>query len=434
MNLVRIMVGDVRLRLEELPSESVHCVVTSPPYWGLRNYGVDGQLGLEETPEAYVANMVAVFREVRRVLRSDGTLWLNLGDSYATGAGKVGDCHGGGEQGARWKGETMRSSERSGYSGKHGYRVGPLTQPNRLPIAGLKPKDLIGIPWRVAFALQADGWWLRQDIIWQKPNPMPESVTDRCTKAHEYIFLFTKSPVYYYDHEALKEPATPRADARPFGQCGGARNGDEGKIYRSGNSKRKPASARGVPVDTQGRSAGAVAGSVPWEGNTRNKRSVWTITTKPFTEAHFATFPPELPEACIRAGTSARGVCPKCGAPWKRMTETDRSFQSGSGRAGNLPDGKNGKNLQGGGQTLDIRRGPVTQSKTVGWEASCDCPLNEPKPANVFDPFNGAGTTGLVSCRLGRNYMGIELNPIYAEMSRRRIEAEAGMLAEVTVA
>ncbi len=264
----RIIIGDALAELRNLPPDSVDCCVTSPPYWGLRDYGVDGQIGLESTPAAFIDRLVDVFREVRRVLRPDGTLWLNLGDCYATGAGKVGDHPGGGEQGANW--------------------AGAKTQPNRMSIAGLKPKDLVGMPWRVAFALQADGWWLRQDIIWAKPNPMPESVTDRCTKAHEYVFLLTKSERYHFDAEAMAEPA-----GRPGG---------------SGNKERRPASARGVPVDTGGKSAGGVAGSVPWQGATRNKRSVWTVATQPFKEAHFATFPPALIEPCIMAGCRVGGT------------------------------------------------------------------------------------------------------------------------------
>jgi DNA modification methylase len=248
-----MLICDCREILRALPDESVHCVVTSPPYWGLRDYGIAGQLGLEPTPDAYVANMVDVFREVRRVLRRDGTLWLNLGDSYF-GTGK---------------GPTPPT-------GIHGNNGIPY------PIKGvysdgiLKQKDLCGIPWRVAFALQTDGWYLRQDIIWSKPNPMPESVTDRCTKAHEYIFLLSKSERYYYDQEAIAEPITQSTIER-------------------------------LSQPTLDQQEGGVAGSVPWEGMSRNKRSVWEVTTQPFSEAHFGTFPPALIEPCILAG------CPKDG-------------------------------------------------------------------------------------------------------------------------
>jgi len=244
-----------------LADGSVHCCVTSPPYWWLRDYGAPGQLGLERTPEEYVARMVAVFREVRRVLRDDGTLWLNLGDCYATGAGKVGECPGGGKQGDNWKGAT--------------------TSPNRMPLFGLKPKDLVGIPWRVAFALQADGWYLRSDIIWAKPNPMPESVTDRPTKAHEYLFLLTKSKTYYYDAEAIKEAGS--------GRCPG------NKQYKYDGLKGHE-TKHGILAQS----------NVPQVS--RDKRTVWTVATQPYSGAHFATFPPKLIEPCILAGCPVGGV------------------------------------------------------------------------------------------------------------------------------
>ena len=226
-----ILLGDCLASLQTLPDGSIDCCVTSPPYWGLRDYGVDGQLGLEKTPEEYVANMVAVFREVRRVLKEDGTLWLNLGDSYATG------------------------------------------------------KQLVGIPWRVAFALQADGWYLRQDIIWHKPNPMPESVRDRCTKAHEYIFLLAKAPRYYFDSEAMKEPSVTGGAAGlgfyPNRAVAMGRN-------PSGNESKDPRQ-----------------GTRPMS---RNRRSVWKVTTRPYKGAHFAVYPPELIRPCIKAGCRPGGT------------------------------------------------------------------------------------------------------------------------------
>lgn len=251
--------GDALTELRAMPYGSVQCVVTSPPYWGLRDYGTTGQLGLEATPELYVAGLVEVFREVHRVLRDDGTLWLNLGDCYATGGGRVGEAPGGGKQGEAWR---IR---------------GLMTTPNRMPIPGLKPKDLVGIPWRVAFALQADGWWLRSDIVWSKPNPMPESVTDRPTKAHEYLFLMAKAESYYYDGAAIAERSV---SDHPSGN-GYAR--EPRLTYRDENGPR---------------------GNVEqWQMSpTRNRRTVWTITT-PFAEAHFATFPQALVEPCILAGT-----------------------------------------------------------------------------------------------------------------------------------
>jgi hypothetical protein len=261
--VIRVLVGDCREVLKTLPAESVHCVVTSPPYFGLRDYGTEGQLGLEPTPEAYVANMVEVFREVRRVLRVDGTCWLNLGDSYA------------GSWGARGRGEHTNAA-RPDLEAKYG-----TDAPGR-NVPGLKPKNLIGIPWRVAFALQADGWYLRQDIIWAKPNPMPESVRDRCTKSHEYIFLLAKSKRYFYDAEAIAEPV-----AREFwGETVGAE----------------------YMTPTDGRNDGGKRkGNGPMDG-TRNKRSVWTVATQPFKEAHFATFP----RRCWHDRAGGRPPRPQC--------------------------------------------------------------------------------------------------------------------------
>lgn len=253
--------GDCLDVLKGLPDESVNTCVTSPPYWGLRDYGVDGQLGLEKTPEEYVSRMVEVFKEVKRVLRDDGTLWLNLGDSYAHQCSKKQSS----SVGARGQAD-------SGSRGKH-YLA-----------SGFKNKDLVGIPWRVAFALQKDGWYLRQDIIWHKPNPMPESVKDRCTKAHEYIFLLSKSPKYYFDHKAIQEPAK----------------------YPEGPRNTKPHSKTNADgsIALRTRLNLSTIGS----RNTKNKRSVWTVTTKPFKGAHFATFPQDLIEPCILAGCPQEGI------------------------------------------------------------------------------------------------------------------------------
>jgi DNA modification methylase len=290
-----ILQGDCRTVLAGLDAESVQMVCTSPPYWGLRDYGVDGQLGLEATPDEYVARMVDVFREVRRVLRKDGVLWLNLGDSYATGGGAVGRCPGGGEQGERF------------------LRAGMVnTQPNRMPLPGLKPKDLIGIPWRVAFALQADGWWLRSDIIWSKPNPMPESVTDRPTKAHEYLFLLTKAERYFYDHKAIREPAKAVSLAR-ISQANFDKQHGGPKDYANGvNANRSMRATLENWSDKQrghGRRHEAFNGR--WDLMSKdeqqelgcNKRTVWEIATAPFAEAHFATFPEALVKPCILAGS-----------------------------------------------------------------------------------------------------------------------------------
>ena len=317
---VRIINADVLDGLRSLPDESVQCVVTSPPYWGLRDYGCEGQIGLEATPQAFIARLVDVFREVRRVLRKDGTCWVNLGDSYAAADRNLGRN----DAGRNFTGGGGNKAG-SGNPGKQGaIRVG---------MGGLKPKDLVGIPWRFAFAAQEDGWWLRQDIIWSKPNPMPESVQDRCTKAHEYVFLLTKAERYFYDAEAIAEAALQPVGAAAF------------------VAQHKQAGlCRHLASSTLGTNQGAA---------TRNKRSVWSISTQPFEEAHFATMPPELAETCIKAGS---------------------------------------------------------------------------KPGDtVLDPFSGAGTTALVADRLQRNAIGIELNPEYAEMSRRRLSRDAGMFASVAL-
>jgi DNA modification methylase len=297
-----IIQGDVLDGLRAMADESVNCCVTSPPYWGLRDYGHDGQIGLEETPEAYISKMVEVFREVKRVLRGDGTLWLNLGDSYAgPGCGPAGS--------SATVGATLSGCQSVGRFDK--------------TVVGLKPKDLVGIPWRVAFALQADGWYLRQDIIWSKPNPMPESVTDRCTKAHEYVFLLSKSSRYWYDADAVKEEDAGRA----AGNVNGFKN-------RQGTASFHVVSGG--------------EGSDGWEpGTGRNRRSVWHIATQPFPGAHFAVMPQKLVEPCILAG------CPEGGL--------------------------------------------------------------------VLDPFTGSGTVGIVACRLGRRFVGCELNPEYVAMAEKRL-------------
>lgn len=345
---VRILIGDVRERLRELPDESVHCVVTSPPYFGLRDYGVVGQIGLEESPEAFVVAIISVFEQIRRVLRADGTLWLNLGDSYTTG----------GSISAR-KSDPKAASDLS----RGVRRIGTPT--------GLKAKDLIGIPWRVAFALQADGWFLRSDIIWHKSNPMPESVTDRPTSAHEHIFLLSKSERYFYDADAVAEPLSDasvwRLSQNVADQAGSDRaNGGRktnGPMKAVGRIKpHSKAYGRKMADDDANLTADGESGAgfAPKNEGLRNLRNVWTIPTASFSEAHFATFPPALAETCIKAG------CPKGGT--------------------------------------------------------------------VLDPFGGAGTTGLVADRLGRDAILIELNPEYADIAKRRITRDAGMFAKVVAA
>lgn len=344
-----VLEGDVRDRLKEIPDASVQCIVTSPPYWGLRDYGTDTQIGLEATLHGYVETLRSVFQEVRRVLRDDGVVWLNLGDAYATKPP-------GGNCGLSSK-LTNPARQNGLWSESRGWKP---TDPS------LKSKDLLGIPWRVAFALQDDGWYLRADNVWSKPNPMPESVTDRPTKSHEYVFLLTKNARYYYDAEAVREPVVSSpSDVRKMREQK-ARIG--GKTLTAGDLRYKAHSGTNI-----GKKRGV---GDPDAG--RNLRSVWTITTTPFPGTHFAVFPEALPERCIRAGTSEHGACGTCGAPFRRV------------------------------------------KTAVGWEPTCDHADESPAPCVVLDPFAGSGTTLRVARRLGRDFIGIELNPEYAEMARER--------------
>ena len=399
----QLLQGDNRQVLKTLPDQSVHCIVTSPPYFGLRDYGVDRQIGLEETPAAYVAELVTVFRECWRVLRDDGTLWLNLGDSYNSGSsgGLGGSTITGGQR-------NQAASNRSG----RGY------------IDGLKPKCLIGIPWRVAFALVDDGWILRSDIIWAKPNPMPESVTDRPTKAHEYIFLLTKSQRYYYDSEAVKEPAVKGAAGSEF------HTGKSG-IHQLGRSSTKPRSK----ADSFKREGSKREQTIPGQGygthrpdreesdydlETRNRRSVWTVPTSPYPGAHFATFPPALIEPCILAGTSEHGCCNQCGAPWERVTK--KGFTAHDGETQSAYDkGSTANRLALLRQAARARGEEYSSAKeTIGWQPTCTCNADI-VPATVLDPFNGSGTTGAVACAHNRNYIGIDLSAAYIELAHDRI-------------
>lgn len=347
----RVLIGDCIEQMRTLPDRSVHCCVTSPPYFGLRDYGHADQIGLEATPDAFVAKLVEVFREVRRVLRDDGTLWLNLGDSYAA------------MRDSKVSPDTLRGDET-------GTAVGAGMAANRNPVtlraSGLKHKDLIGIPWRVAFALQADGWYLRQDIIWHKPNPMPESVTDRCTKAHEYIFMLTKSARYWYDAEAIKEPSsTPLAppdangstiNGSPHGRhVLGAAIPEKGRRPDMNSLPDGQSNLRKARDKHRGHGRRHAGFNDRWDAMSReeqgslgrNKRSVWTVATRPYAGAHFATFPPDLIRPCILAG------CPTGGT--------------------------------------------------------------------VLDPFGGSGTTAEVSVQEGRNAILCELNTEYVPLIHNRL-------------
>jgi DNA modification methylase len=429
---VRILAGDCRAILPALPEASVHCVVTSPPYWGLRDYGVatwdggdpvcnhrrtgtstervkaegyadafrngtgranhveepwprgtcgacgarriDQQLGLEATPEEYVARMVGVFRAVRRVLREDGTCWVNMGDSYANTLPRIAY----GDQGTRGPGT----------------QEGDRTVMRDWSCYGLAQKQLVGMPWRLAFALQADGWYLRADIIWAKPNPMPESVTDRPTKAHEYIFLLAKSARYFYDADAVREPAEYGRYPHATAWVRGTQNGDG---HRSGGGGQRT--------------------KCPETG--RNLRSVWTIPSAPFPEAHFATFPPALASRCIQAGTSEKGCCGACGAPWARQVDREparvgapySTYGQGAGR-------------RDGGRSQLVG----SAARHLGWYPTCNCAAPV-VPCTVLDPFGGSGTTGQVAEQLGRHSILIELSPAYVRMAEERT-AQFGLFAQ----
>jgi len=569
-----VVCGDSLSVLETIPDESINCCITSPPYWGLRNYGTEsqiwdgdkncrhewgeiikdrvditgfdrnrkglnkaaelsdgnerhattnnqpitkqsnfcikcnawrGSLGLEPTPELYVSHIVQICRELKRVLRDDGTFWLNLGDSYAGSGGAHKENHANPDMSNSFK--------------RHGVpHWGELGQPgNYLAPVGCKPKDLVGIPWRVAFALQSDGWYLRSDIIWNKPNPMPESVSGsawtrhrikvgnrgrsanvgpntgsnnkepyqqnnphterlkveawrvetgqqdhddnggflsdaiwedcpgcdkcspndgyvlsmsagRCTKSHEYVFLLTKSGSYYYDSEAIKEPANydGRKDTFMKGSAKYAngfvpgQNPQSVAVHGHERWKRKNDGTNygGDGVGFQNYSGYDILDN-PY---VRNKRSVWTIATNPFSEAHFATFPEKLITPMILAGTSDKGVCPDCGMPWVRViskmgeTTTEKAKKLGFS-----------KKRENGGElvtnNLDYAGGHgnnIRETKTTGWRPTCKC-NKPPVPAVILDPFMGAGTTGLVAKKLGRNYIGIELNSSYITMADKRI-------------
>ena len=431
MSEYRILEGDVLNMLSTLADESIHCVVTSPPYWGLRDYGVEARawplcsyipmpgmsevtvppmvccLGLEPTPEAFIAHMVLVFRDVWRVMRKDATCWVNMGDSYSAnhGSGSVSPVI------------------------KQASNTGSLLDTSRKPTSGLKSKDLCGIPWRLAFALQADGWYLRSDIIWSKSNPMPESVTDRPTKAHEYIFLMTRNERYFYDSEAVKENCTQDEYANGFrGGCyvaGATDNQEMGKRQTVGN-KRYSFSRKTNTTPPPGQPAQHREDreEVFYSGR-RNKRTVWNVATYPFKEAHYATFPPDPIRPCILAGTSARGGCPKCGAPWIRTSakiDTGRTQKKAdgwdTGKGAHVTIHRKGREK---GETAQ----PVTVSISTGWQPTCKCGLQVVVPCTVLDIFSGSGTTGVVSLQEGRDYIGTELSPVNVAMSVKRIEREA---------
>ena len=394
--MVRIIQGDVREVLQACPTGHVHCVVTSPPYWGLRDYGVPGMIGLEDTFDEHLAVLVDVFREVWRVLRDDGTLWLNYGDFYY---GSWGNYAPTGEGGQRAK-HTERLP-RPAYEDTT--RRPPQTRPSSI----FKKKDLMLMPARVAMALQADGWFLRSEIVWVKKSAMPESVKDRPANAHEKVFLLTKHPKYFYDSVAVLRDRTH----------------PDNPTFRPGAYVNQ----RGVQTNAE-RTEGQT-----YEGHKRdtdkgaNLRNVWTLSHEPFIEAHFATFPTKLVEPCIKAGTSEKGACVTCGAPWTRDATDTPGYKEQKQHRKNVVDPEKGGELVNTAfsKTPQIVREIVTR----GWKPSCTCQGADVQPCVVLDPFGGSGTTALVADRLGRDALIIEINKEYAEMARTRIDNDNPLFA-----
>jgi DNA modification methylase len=410
----RIDVGDCVDLLPTLEADSVHCVVTSPPYWGMRDFGVPGRhwyqmefapasglppmlirdhdavLGMEETTWQYVAHMVFVGRLLRRVLRPDGCWWLNLADCYAGPNNKA----------------------RGGDAAKFGSRGCADQNATRAKSHELPDKQLVPMAWRVAMALQADGWWLRGDHVWEKPNAQAESVYDRPHRCHEYVFLLSPSRRYFWDDVAVRVPASRLTSDRG--------------VQRSASkaSAAYTATGRGRP-----RAGGGWTAATRAAYTTRALRTVWKIATVPFRGSHLATFPPALANLCIASGTSERGCCPSCGAPWKRIVDRRRVLD-GQPVTTSWNDGTFNPRATGytrfsprnskGGTGVGKHRYRCTV-ETSGWAPTCRCDAGEPVPCTVLDPFAGAGTTGLVATAMGRHFVGIELSPEYARDAQRRI-------------
>ena len=378
-----------------LPDKSVHCCVTSPPYWGLRDYGVEGGIGLESTVGEWVQAMVEVGREVHRVLRDDGTWWLNLGDSYWGGKGASNNVS------AHYdERDTETLNQRH-----HNINQRGATRPSDRRDQGFQPKTLLGQPWRVAFALQDDGWILRSAIVWHKPNPMPESVRDRPTNAYEMVFLLSKQGRYFYDAEAIRVPAA-KPWLRDFEYAG-----KSVELQKQGGKGRNGAYDR-----TQSTA----------DESTANARNVWSIPTQGRPDAHFATFPDELPRRCILSGTSAKGVCADCGAPWVRVVEKESEQPKGNEQFKAQNTSRNdGDRWHGTGL-------PKTTTQTLGWQPTCGCNADT-VPATVLDPFAGSGTTLAVAQELGKWGIGTDLNPEYLDLARGRINKTNGITLPMMV-
>ncbi|GAC1572988.1 MAG: hypothetical protein NVS3B5_02230 [Sphingomicrobium sp.] len=444
---VTMHVGDVRAKLRELPADHFDCVVTSPPYWGLRDYGtghwvggdpdcehrsptmregrnedraalagsaatnsaqlllahrsacgkcgalkVDYQIGLEPTLAEHIAVMVEVFEEVRRVLKPTGTLWLNYGDCYATSP----------------NGRSAADTKAAGNRDKPFSTIG----------GGLKAKDLCMIPNRLAIALQDAGWWVRSEIVWGKPNPMPESIKDRPSCAHEKVWLLSKSERYFYDHVAVRQPLAAASFQRLSQDIESQEGSDRANGGAKTNGKMKAVKFGGNKGQGHHGSAARRASGKDWEpgDSSANLKNIWMIPTSSFSEAHFATFPQELASRCIKAGSSEAGCCTACGAAWTRQTEI--TYRNPGNRQTNGPRSTDNRAFTAG---FAVRLEKIIT--TTGFAPSCDCSDPSPRPSRVLDIFGGAGTTALIAARLGRAATLIELNPEYATLARARIEA-----------
>jgi len=517
--MIQVINADCIEGMRSLPAESVHLIVTSPPYWGLRDYGIPpstwpdgwvGVFGLEPTPELYVEHTLMIFREARRVLRKDGTLWVNLGDSYATGAGKA--CSpGGGAQGERWEGPkgyrgnhdlSPKHARPQVPDGKNPHAMVPTFQPNRMPQVGLKPGDLVGIPWRVALAMQGDGWFLRRDNIWFKPNPMPESVNGwrwercrikvgksdrvpahhksaatseiphsvgltragregranieapaidcpgcdkcapngglvlrkgnwRCTTSHEYVFQFSKSDSYFCDAEAGRERTTGNAHARGSGVNPKAKsNGPNSRMVKSRVPREGDDKPNASVGNVRPRQNASFSSAVNLIVSNRNRRSVWTIATAPYREAHFATFPPNLVRPIIQAASPVK-CCGKCGAPWAPVVQRGEpnieQQRACGGDANGAYNGTATKDfLANGAEDASAVKARIlagmVRKTVIDHRPTCRCGAVG-VPARVLDMFGGSGTTAQVAGELGRDAILIELNPNYIPLIHKRTAA-----------
>lgn len=392
--------GDALEVLQGMADESVHTVVTSPPYFGLRAYnGGDREIGIEERPEDYISNLVSIFRETRRVLRDDGTIWIVIGDGYATQPK--------GNPGSRSKGLT-NNGDCAAEASQH--------RTKSTIVGGLKQKDLIGIPWMLGLALRDDGYFLRDVVIWAKScsgnyrggSCMPESVRDRTVKSFEYVLMLTKNPRYYYDAQAIAEPCAELE----------RKQSEKRRLMRM---NRGVVSLNGLGQTSKGVDGGAVITHEMKSGATRNRRAVWTISTQPFKGSHFACFPLKLVEPMILAGSSERGCCPKCLAPYQRITEKTKIKR-------NRPNSLTKRTGEEGTGNFCPNDTAGVSTKTLGWEPTCTCDAGEPIPCTILDPFSGAATTGIAAVRNGRRYVGIDLNEDYNEIARKRFKKEFPLL------